>query len=64
MRPDCLMKDPSTYSEKDFKVLKNYERAMKELEGERGKYRNVLEREIEELEGRVNFWGVLVLSFD
>ncbi|XP_015109804.1 cilia- and flagella-associated protein 43 [Diachasma alloeum] len=48
-RPDCLMKDPSSCSADDLRIIKNYEEALRRLEGEREKYRKCLEKEIEEL---------------
>ncbi|XP_011301406.1 cilia- and flagella-associated protein 43 [Fopius arisanus] len=49
-RPDCLTRDPSTYSEDDLRIIENYESALKDLGREREKYRRYLEREVQVLE--------------
>ncbi|XP_063981248.1 cilia- and flagella-associated protein 43-like [Diachasmimorpha longicaudata] len=67
-RPDCLIKDPSSYTEDDLRIIKSYEEALRRLEGEREKYRKCLEKEMEQLKESLqssitNFNGEMELFY-
>lgn len=54
-KPDCLQKDPSTYTEEDLQTIDLYEKKLQDLEKHRREYKSTLETEIKQIRGSFIF---------